>query len=94
MFVYVLLDPSSMDSAKSLSSVFTHFGFKKIQRACWESTAVSSEIFNNLKKEIDRVTDYYDVIRIYQFPVEGSFAVTELAKKKWKRCVLKNQSSK
>lgn len=89
MFVSVVLDPSSMDSAKSLSTVLTHLGFKKIQRACWEHTSVSEQLFSGLKKEIDRVTDYYDTIRIYQYPVDGMFAITELSKKKWKRCVLR-----
>lgn len=93
MFISVVLDPSSMDTARALSSVLAHFGFKKIQRACWEHTSLSPELFSSLKKEIDRVTDYYDTIRLYQFPVEGSFAITELSKKKWKRCVLRTQST-
>lgn len=82
-----------MDTARALASVLAHFGFKKIQRACWEHTSLSSDMFTSLKKEIDRVTDYYDTIRLYQFPVEGSFAVTELCKKKWKRCVLRAPSA-
>ena len=92
MFVSVVLDPSSMDTARSLSSVLTHFGFMKIQRACWEHTALTLDSFNSLRKEIDRVTDYYDTIRIYQYPLEGKMAVTELAKKKWKRCLLRGST--
>ena len=41
----------------------------------------------NLKREIDSVTDYYDTLRIYQFPVNSNFAVTELSHKQWKRSV-------
>ncbi len=81
-----------MDTARALSNVLTHFGFKKIQRACWEHTGLSSDSFTSLKKEIDRVTDYYDTIRMYQYPLDGMFAVTELSKKKWKRCLLRMPS--
>ena len=34
------------------------------------------------------VTDYYDTVRIYQFPIAGNFAITELRHKRWKRCLL------
>lgn len=78
-----------MDSARALVSVLSRFGFKKIQRACWEHTSLTDSMLSGLKKEIDRVTDYYDTVRMYQFPIQGTFAVTELAKKKWKRCLLR-----
>lgn len=88
MFVSVVLDPSSMDTARSLAYILAHFGFKKVQRACWEHTAVTQTLFDRLKKEIDRVTDYYDTVRMYQFPFENSFVITELSKKRWRRCKL------
>lgn len=89
MFVSVVLDPGGIDSAKSLAHILDQFGFKKIQRACWEHTAISELQYNNLRRDIDRVTDYYDTVRIYQFPVEGAFAVTELKQKKWRRCLIR-----
>ncbi len=89
MFVSVVLDPSSMDSAKALASVLIHFRFKKVQRACWEHSSLSKESLVLLKKEIDRVTDYYDIVRLYQYPVQECLCLTELAKKRWKRCLLK-----
>lgn len=94
MFVSVILDPSSMDSAKALASVLIHFRFKKVQRACWEHSSISKEMLVLLKKEIDRVTDYYDVVRLYQYPVQECMCLTELSKKKWKRCLLKASSLK
>ena len=32
-------------------------------------------------------------IRLYQFPLENALVVTELDKKKWRRCVLKGTAS-
>lgn len=78
-----------MEASKALVSVMTSFGYKKAQRACWENDSVSSAKLADLKKEIDRVTDYYDTVRMYQFPVEGAFVVTELRQKKWKRLAMK-----
>ena len=92
MFVSVILDPSSMDSAKALASVLLHFRFKKVQRACWEHSSISKDMLVLLKKEIDRVTDYYDIVRLYQYPVQDCLCLTELSKKRWKRCLLKGAS--
>jgi hypothetical protein len=47
------------------------------------------QTFAKLKQELDRVTDYYDAVRMYQFPIDGVLAVTILSKKKWKRVVVK-----
>lgn len=91
MFVSVVLDPGEVDSAKALATLLSQYGFTKIQRACWEHTAMTEKKLTLLKKDIDRVTDYYDTVRLYQYPVEGMFAITELCKKKWKRCILKSQ---
>jgi CRISPR-associated protein Cas2 len=92
MFVSIVVDPGGMDSAKALSLVLTRFGFKKVQRACWENVQVTERRLTDLKRELDRATDYYDMLRMYQYPVNGMFAVTELSKKKWKRCLLRDPS--
>lgn len=85
MFVSVVLDPGSIDSARAVSAVLTNAGFTKVQRACWECASVSKSVLTQLKKDIDKTTDYYDAVRIYQFPLDGMFVVTELAHKHWKR---------
>ncbi len=89
MFVSVVLDPGGIDSARALVNILTQTGFKKIQRACWEHMSVTEAVLSDLKKEIDRVTDYYDTVRIYQFPINGMFVITELKQKHWKRCQMK-----
>jgi len=42
-----------------------------------------------LKLEVDKLTDFYDVLRLYQFPIENTLVITALEGKKWKRSVLK-----
>ena len=66
MFVSVMIDPGGEESAAHLSELLTFYGFERVQRACWESSTVSEKQLATLKREIDRLTDYYDVIRIYQ----------------------------
>ncbi len=91
MFVSVVLDPGGIDSAKAASAVLTRFGFKKLHRACWESMQISEAQLSVLKRELDGATDYYDTLRIYQFPLNGNFAVTELKQKKWKKAVFSGE---
>lgn len=85
MFVSVILDPGSTDNANALSAILVNYGFKKVQRACWENAKIDDDHLADLKRDIDNSTNYYDTVRIYQFPVDGMFAVTEMRNKKWKR---------
>lgn len=89
MFVSVVLDPGGEESARNLAEVLASWAFEKVQRACWESVTISEASLAKLKQEIDRVTDYYDAVRMYQYPVGGSMVLTYLSKKKWKRIVIK-----
>ena len=89
MFVSVIVDPGSVESSKAVTAVLMEYGLKKVQRACWEHVALPEKKLNLLKKDIDRVTDYYDSVRMYQYPVQGMLAVTEMSRKKWKRCLLR-----
>lgn len=90
MFVSVVLDPGQLDSARSLSSILAQYGFEKKQRACWEHNGMDEKKLGLLKKDIDRVTDYYDSVRLYQYPIDGMLVITELQKKKWKKCMLRS----
>ena len=85
MFVSVIIESGGIDSAKALLNILQLSGFKKIQRACWENMNITEDQLSDLKKDIDRVTDYYDKIRIYQYPVNGMFVITELKQKKWRK---------
>ena len=52
MFVSVVLDPGEVDSAKALATLLTQYGFTKIQRACWEHTAMTEKKLTLLKKSL------------------------------------------
>ena len=86
MFVSVVIDPGSIDSAQSLVNLLIHSGFEKRLKSCWENIHITEKDLGILKKNIDSMTDYYDKVRIYQFPLEGMFVITELNNKKWKKC--------
>ncbi len=91
MFVSIVLDPGNIDSSHDLVRILMGFGFKKVQRAVWESSSVRQSDISCIKREIDRVTDYYDKVRLYQYPVDEAMELTILDKKKWKCCILKPQ---
>ncbi|MBR3549472.1 MAG: CRISPR-associated protein Cas2 [Treponema sp.] len=94
MFVSIVLEPGSIDSVRNIFNLLGHTGFKQIQKSCWENSSLSDADLTSLKKEMDRYTDYYDNIRIYQFPLEGKFVITELKEKKWRRLVLNSAQPK
>ncbi len=94
MFVSVVMDPGSIDTARAMGNILTQMGFTKVQRSCWESMKVSVDDLARLKREIDKVTDFYDSVRFYQFPVNDMFVITELKEKKWKKCQFKGSSKK
>ncbi|MCK7471093.1 MAG: hypothetical protein MZU95_10175 [Desulfomicrobium escambiense] len=45
--------------------------FREGERACFESARASEKQVAALAADIDKVTDYYDTIRMYQYPVDG-----------------------
>ncbi|MDR1278694.1 MAG: hypothetical protein LBK02_08080, partial [Treponema sp.] len=53
----------------------------------WDSATVSQETLNRLKKDLDRATDAFDRLRLFQFPVDGVLALSSLKDKKWRRMV-------
>jgi CRISPR-associated protein Cas2 len=87
MFVSVAVDPGSEGRAKELAELLVQYGFDKIQRGLWESTVVSPETLGRLKRDLDRSTDAFDRLRIFQFPVDGTLALSTLRDKKWRRLV-------
>lgn len=89
MFVSVLIEPGSLESGKSMIDILSKYGFQKIQRSCWESVKISEDEVTRLKVELDNVTDYYDKIRFYQYPVNSCFVISEMKQKKWRKCQFK-----
>ena len=92
MFISVIIEPGGLDSGKMMVDILSRYGFQKIQRSCWESLKLNETELSALKKDLDRVTDYYDRIRIYQFPLNGLFVITEMKQKKWRKCCFNGTS--
>ena len=89
MFVAVVGEFASNDNRNAVADLLTQYGFKAILKDCFESTAVSETTLTRLKKDIDRATDSYDIIRFYQYPVGGGLVLTSLKDKRWRRIKLK-----
>lgn len=94
MFISVIVESGSVDSGEAIFSILSQFGFKKVQKFCWENMNFAESSLSLLKKNIDNITDYYDTIRFYQFPINDMFVITELRQKKWRRCQFKSAQIK
>ena len=90
MFVSVAIDPSSESRSKELSDLLGQYGFTRIQRHLWESTKVTQDTLNRLKRDLDKATDGFDKLRLFQFPLEGTLVLTSLKDKKWRRMVARD----
>ena len=93
MFVSIAIDPGSEGRARELGELLSLYGFKKIQRGVWESATVVDDDLRRIKRDIDRATDAFDKIRIFQFPFEGSLVISSLVDKKWRRLVAKGEET-
>ena len=90
MFVSIALDPGSEERSKELADLLGQYGFKKVQRLLWESTSVSQDTLSRLKRDLDKATDGFDKLRLFQFPMEGTLVLSSLKDKKWRRMVARD----
>jgi CRISPR-associated protein Cas2 len=89
MFVAVCCDLTSSDHEKNVSTLLNQYGFKKVQQNLFEHTAMSDEYCKRLKRDIDRLSDSYDMVRIYQYPFEGTLVISTLKDKKWRKLIVR-----
>jgi CRISPR-associated protein Cas2 len=61
-----------------------------VQKACFESSSIQEKDLAALKRDMDKITDSFDTIRLYQYPVEGTLAITVLKDNKWKRIIVRD----
>lgn len=94
MFVSVVCDLGGEDSRAAVYALLPQYGFEKVQRACFESAKAGDKLVAALKRDIDKVTDYYDIVRIYQYPVDGRLAISILKENRWKRVIVRAPSEK
>ena len=85
MFTAVICECSTDDHRSSIYNVLKQYGFKKVARDAFESEKISENNLARLKKDIDRITDSYDILRFYQFPMEGTLIISSLKDNKWRR---------
>jgi CRISPR-associated protein Cas2 len=90
MFVSIALDPGSEGRARELADLLVQYGFEKIQRGLWESAFISPETLSRVKRDLDKATDAFDRVRLFQFPIDGTLVLTSLRDKKWRRMVARN----
>ena len=90
MFVAIAVDPGSLERAKELADLLAQYGFKMVQRGLWESSTISSDTLNRIKRDLDKATDGFDRLRFFQFPMEGTLVLSSLKDKKWRRMVAKD----
>jgi len=89
MFVSIHCDLGSDDHRKSVYSIISQYGCKQIMKDVFESTSLEENTLSRLKRDIDKKTDFYDTIRIYQYPINDAFVISYLNKKKWRRFVVR-----
>lgn len=65
------------------------YGFKEVIANTFESTSISEKALMRLKRDIDQSTDFYDKVRFYQYPLEGTMIISFLIEKKWKKSVIR-----
>ncbi|QEN07454.1 CRISPR-associated protein Cas2 [Oceanispirochaeta crateris] len=92
MFVSIVVDLGNEDSEKIVQNLLFRYGFKQIQKNVFESLSINENNLSRLKLDLDRSTDFYDSIRLYQFPINGTLAITSLTEKRWRRNVLKEKN--
>ena len=90
MFVSIMADMGSEDSRSALYNLLPQYGFERAQKACFECASIKERDLLALKREIDRLTDSYDSIRLYQYPVDGTLAISILKDNKWKRVLVRD----
>ncbi len=89
VFAAVICEFSSDDHGAAVSELLNQYGFKATLKNGFESTTINEVSLNRLKKDIDKVTDSYDIIRFYQYPIDNGLVITSLKDKKWRRIKLK-----
>ena len=89
MFVAVVCELGSDDNREELHALLRQYGFEQVYRDLYESMTIKENVLPRLKRDLDRRTDSYDRIRIYQYPLEGTLIITSLHNKRWRKTVLR-----
>jgi len=88
MFVAVALELSNDDHIFAVDLLLKEYGFTEVIKNLYESVKLKENVLSRLKRDIDRRTDAFDIVRIYQYPLEDTLVITTLKDKHWKRIVV------
>jgi CRISPR-associated protein Cas2 len=91
MFVSVILDMSNTEHQEAAEKILKIFGFKEGGKNIFESLTIGDATLARLKRDLDKISDSYDVIYFYQFPMEETLVISSLNKKHWKRRIIKDE---
>ncbi len=89
MFVSICCELSNDDHAMAINLLMKEYGFTEVVKNLFESVKLKEEVLSRLKRDIDRRTDSFDIVRIYQYPLEDTLVITTLRDKHWKRTVVR-----
>ena len=89
MFVSIVCEISNDDHKIAVKNLLIEYGFKQIFEILYESVTIKEKELARLKRDIDRRTDSYDSVRIYQYPLDDVLVITTLRDKRWRRVVVK-----
>ncbi len=89
MFVAISCELSNDDHILAIELLMKEYGFTEVMKNLYESVKLKETVLSRLKRDIDRRTDSFDIVRMYQYPLEGTLIITTLRDKHWKRTVIK-----
>ena len=91
MFVSIICEISNDDHMLAIKHLLIEYGFKQVFELLYESVTIKEKELTRLKRDIDRRTDSYDSVRMYQYPLDDVLVITTLRDKRWRRVVVKGE---
>ena len=89
VFVAIACEFVNEEHKNEVYSLLKQYGFSRTAGEVFESVSFRAELLPRLKRDIDRRTDSYDKVRMYQYPLDGVFAVTSLTDKRWRKTIMR-----
>ena len=89
MFVAVSCDLASDDHRRAVYGLLRQYGFVRVLGSLYECTTLTTAYLARLKRDLDKVTDSYDKLRIYQYPMDQTLVITSLEEKRWRKLKVK-----
>jgi len=89
MLVAIACDLGNEDHEKKIHSILLQYGFNRAFKGLYESPTINENQLIRLKRDLDRHTDSYDSLRIYQYPMNNTLVITSLKEKKWRKLTVR-----